>query len=336
MIKQFSFLGLLIGCFVFSLTSCHTKSKPKIGFLLPNLVSDRYQKEKECFTKKIEELGGEAIVKSADYNDQLQIQQAQELIEQDVAVLVVNSINLNTAAAIVRAAHDHDIKVIAYDRLISNCDLDYLLTFDNEKVGTLMADYVTKLKPEGSYILLGGDKADKNAIWVKKGQMQGVASSVASGKIKIVYDTYIEDWSGDNARICMKKYLDLSESTPDVVLSSFDGMSTSIIELLKEYDLAGKVLITGQDAELAACRNIVKGFQVMTVYKSVRNLANKAAELSMKLARNENISEETKKINNGAIDVPAILLEPVVVDKNNLKTTVIADGFHKEEDIYAE
>jgi len=171
--RQFCVLGLIIGCFIFSLTSCLHNVKPKIGFLLPNLVSDRYLKEKEYFTKKIGELGGEAIIKSADYNDQLQIQQAQELISQGAKVLVVNSINLNSAAAIVRDAHDHNVKVIAYDRLISNCDLDYLLTFDNEKVGKLMTDYVTKLKPDGNYILLGGDKADKNAVWVKEGQMEG-------------------------------------------------------------------------------------------------------------------------------------------------------------------
>ncbi len=156
---------------ILALVSCQKQQRVKIGFLLPNMVSGRYQKEKVYFTEKIQALGGEALVISADYDDQLQIKQAKELLEQGAKVLVVNPLNLNTAAAIIRSAHERNVPVIAYDRLIRNCDLDYFLTFDNEKVGKLMADYVTKIKPEGKYILLGGDKADQNAEWVKKGQL---------------------------------------------------------------------------------------------------------------------------------------------------------------------
>jgi D-xylose transport system substrate-binding protein len=330
LLKHFCFAG-----FVFLIISCQNQEKVKVGFLFPNMVSGRYIKEKQYFTDKIQQLGGEVSIASADYNDQLQIQQAKDFIDKGIKVLVVNAINLNTAAAIVRYAHENHAKVIAYDRLIKNCDLDYYLTFDNEKVGWLMADYVTKIKPTGKYILLGGDKADQNAVWVKNGQKNELSPFINSGSIQVVYDVYVEDWSGDNAREEIKRYLDLSNNTiPDVILSSYDGMSTAVIDLLKEYNLAGQVLITGQDAELEACRNIVKGYQTMTIYKSVKQLANKAAELSMKLARNEKITDVKKTINNGQTEVPTILLEPVVVDKSNLKTTVIADGFQSESDIY--
>jgi D-xylose ABC transporter substrate-binding protein len=298
------------------------------------MVSGRYLKEKVYFSNKIQELGGEALIASADYNDQTQILQAKELIDQGAKVLIVNSINLNTAAAIVRYAHDNGVKVIAYDRLIRNCDLDYFLTFDNEKVGKLMADYITKLKPEGNYILLGGDKGDQNAVWVKNGQKQALTSFLNAGKIKIVYDNYVEDWSGDNARADIKKYLDLSNQVPDAILSAYDGMSSGVIDLLKEYKLGGKILITGQDAELEACRNIVNGYQAMTVYKSVKLLAEKAAEISMKLVKNENFKDASQKTNNGQIDVPTIFLNPVVVDKDNLRSTVIADGFQSEKEVY--
>lgn len=319
---------------IFFMVSCQQQKKVKIGFLFPNMVSGRYIKEKEYFIKKVNDLGGEALIASADYNDQVQIQQAKELIDQGAKVLVVNSINLNTAAAIVRNSHDKGVKVIGYDRLISNCDLDYFLTFDNEKVGKLMADYVTKIKPEGNYILLGGDKGDQNAVWVKGGQREALSSFINDGKIKIVYDIFVEDWSGDNARNEIKKYLDLSNHAPDAILSSYDGMSTGVINLLKDYNMAGQVLITGQDAEIDACRNIVKGYQIMTVYKSVRLLAEKAAEVSIKLSKGERITDANKKVNNGQKDVNSIFLDPVVVDKNNMKTTVIADGFQNEKDIY--
>jgi D-xylose transport system substrate-binding protein len=299
------------------------------------MATDRFKKEKVYFTQKLEELGGEAMVMSAEYDDKVQISQAKELIDKGAKVLIVNCLNLNTAAAIIRDAHDNNVKVIAYDRLIRNCDLDYYLTFDNEKVGKLMADYITKIKPEGNYIILGGDKGDQNAVWVKKGQLDALATFVNAKKINIVYNNFVEDWSGENAQNEIRKYLDLSRNIPDVVLSSYDGMSTGVIDLFKEYKIApGRVLVTGQDAELAACRNIVEGYQTMTIYKSVKTLAYKAAEIAMKISRHEKIQEATGRISNGQKDVPTILLEPVTVDINNLKTTVIADGFHTESEIY--
>ena len=327
--KLFIFFAFVIICI-----SCKNSSV-KVGFLFPNMVNERYLKEKQIFISKINELGGEAIAASADNNDQLQIQQANELISKGVKVLILNSINLNTAAAIVRNARSHGVKVIAYDRLIKNCDLDFFLSFDNEKVGKLMAEYVIKIKPSGKYMLLGGDKADQNAIWVKEGQKSALATYINSGNIKIINDCYVEDWLGENARFEVKRFIDLSGSVPDVILSSYDGMSTQVIDLLKEHNLAGQVLITGQDAELPACRNIVKDYQVMTVYKPIKRLATSAAELAMKLAKNEKVTEINKAINNGQVDVPTVLLDPIVVDKNNLKSTVIADGYQSEKEVYS-
>ena len=322
-----------IGLTLVLLSSCRN-DEIKLGFLLPNMVSARYQKEKEAFIQKAQELGCTAIVTSADYDDKLQISQASELIGQGVKVLVVNPINGNTAAAIVRLAHEHNVQVIAYDRLIKNCKLDYFLSFDNEKVGRLMAEYVLKIKPEGKYILLGGDKADQNAVWVKKGQTDALTANISAGKIKVVYNIFVEDWSGENAKFEMKTFLNLSTEKPDVILSSYDGMTTATIELLKDYGLQGNVLTTGQDAELDACRNVVKGFQAMTIYKPVKNLAIKAAELAKLIATSQKITDATAKINNGEKDVPSVLLEPIVVDKSNIKTTIIADGFHSEKEIF--
>src|ERR1035437_9189677 len=327
--------SILFCIIILLLLSCGKQDKVKIGFLFPNMVSDRYQKEKVYFSQRLQELGGEALVKDANYDDKVQINQAKELINSGAKVLVVNCLNLNTEAAIIRDAHDKNVKVIAYDRLIRNCDLDYYLSFDNEKVGNLMVDYVTKIRPNGNYVLLCGDKGDQNAVFVKKGQLDALTSSLSAKKINISYNVFVEDWSGDNARIAMKKFLDLSGEIPDVVLSSYDGMSTGVINLFKEYNIQpGQVLMTGQDAELAACRNIVQGYQTMTIYKSVKTLAYKPAEIAIKISNNEKIAEATSKVWNGQVDVPAILLDPATVDINSLKTTVIADGFHTESEIY--
>jgi D-xylose transport system substrate-binding protein len=327
----FVFASLMLISVIFS---CKEEGKIKIGFLEPQLKTDRYIKETEYFTKKIEALGGECISASADEDDQLQIRQAKEMISKGVKVLVICAVNQNTAPEIVRVAHKAKIKVIAYDRLIRNCDLDYYITFDSEKVGELMANYVTKIKSEGNYILLGGDKADLNASLVKAGQLKVISPLINAGKIKIIYNTFIESWSGDNAKGEMKKFLDLSQEKPDVILASNDGMANGVIDLLKEYKLQGKILITGQDALLPSCRNIVNGYQTMTVYKSVKTLANQAAEISIKICRKEVVSDFNTTVSNGKKEVPALLLEPIVVDKNNIKAVVIGDGFLSEKDIY--
>ncbi len=325
---------LVILFYALFMNSCNNSSKVKIGYLIPNTQGERYKKEQGYFQDKIVELGGEALSLSAEYDDKLQIKQADDLIEQGIKVLVINCVNQVTAAAIVRNAHEKNVKVIAYDRMISNCDLDYYLSFDNEEVGKQMAEYAVKLKPEGNYILLGGDKADMNAVLVKNGQLAVLEPIIKSGKIKIIYNIFVEDWSGENAQHEIKKFLELSAELPDVILSSYDGMTTGAIEVLKSFNLDGKVIITGQDAELSACQNIVQGRQTMTIYKPIRKLAITAAELSMKLAKGQKISEAVASISNGMKKVDAILLNPIVVDKSNLKTTVVADGLLKESDLY--
>ncbi len=314
--------------------SCNQLKKPKVGFLVPNLIHDRFLKEETYVSERINELGGEVLMESANNDDKLQIQQAKELIEKGVKVLIVNSVNLYTSAEIVRRAHKKHIKVIAYDRLICNSDLDYYLSFDNVKVGLLIADYAINKVPVGKYLIFGGDKTDLNAGFVKDGELKELEHLTGSGKIFINFDIFVEEWSGSNAGYELKRYLNLSGEQPDVILSAFDGMSTGIIETLKESGMEGKVLVTGQDAELAACQNIVKGYQTMTVYKPLKKLAYEAAELSIKLIQNKNITEATSKVFNGNKDVPSILLEPITVDKYNLKSTVIADGFLSESDVY--
>jgi D-xylose transport system substrate-binding protein len=117
-------------------------------------------------------------------------------------------------------------------------------------------------------------------------------------------------------------------------LVSNDGTAGGAIQALAEQKLAGKVVVSGQDADLAACQRIVEGTQTMTVYKPIQKLATKAAELAIALAKKEPLAEKTSMVNNGKKDVPSILLEPIQVDKANLDSTVIADGFQKKEDVY--
>lgn len=313
--------------------SCSENKSVKIGFILPNMIDLRFPKERDFFISKVKELGGEAIVMDANNNDALQIQQARDLIRDGAQILVIACVNKNTAAQIVRIAHEKNIKVIAYERIISNCNLDYFISFDNVKVGELMANYALQKKSTGNYFLLCGDKSDQNAIWVRQGYLNVLTPAVNAGKIKIVYQTYVEDWAPENAEYEMDRYVGLASSAPDVILSSYDGMSSGAIRALERNNVISFPLITGQNAELEACRNIVKGKQTITIYKALKPEAETAATLAMQIARHEKVSTN-QTVNNGMVDVPSILLNPVLVDADNMKDVIVKDNFQKEEDIY--
>lgn len=327
-----SFLTIVCSV-ILLLNSCSLGNSVKIGFLLPTLSQDRFPKERDYFTAKVKSLGGEVLFANAEFNDELQIQQADELMNQGAKILVLCAVNKVKGAIIVRNAHKRNVKVIAYERIISNCDLDYFVSFDNVKVGELMAKYAVNQKPQGSYVLLGGDKSDQNAIWVKQGQLNVLEPYVREGKIKITYNTYVEDWSPDNARFELKKYLNLGGETPDAVLASYDGMSRECISVFQENN--SKIpIITGQNGELQACHNIVNGKQSMTVYKPLKLEAETAADLAIKCLKGEKANLGGQTVNNGLVEVPSLLITPISVDASNMKSTIIADGFFKESEVY--
>ncbi|MEN8119221.1 MAG: substrate-binding domain-containing protein [Bacteroidota bacterium] len=328
-------IKIIISILVFAnLISCtEQKTNLTIGFLVDSFETARWQKDKKYFIEKVKEMGGKVIVKSANGDEALQYSQAMELIEQGVKVLVVVATNANTAAAIVRDAHKKNVKVIAYARIIKNCDLDYFITFNVEKIGELQADYVLNLVPKGNYVLINGDKSDVNAIIEHNGVMNSLKPEIDNENIKLIYDGYIEAWSPKDAEFTMNKVIKLCDEKIDAVIVGNDGMAGGVYSALANQGLSGEVLITGLDAEAIACKRILNGDQAMTVYMSIKELAYANAELAIQLVKNQKITEELSFINNGRIDVPSIILEPQIVDKSNIESTVIAEEFLTMEEI---
>ena len=249
-------------------------------------------------------------------------------------VLVIFAVNGATAAQIVREANKRKVKIIAYESLISNCELDYFITADNEKGGELMTKYTLKLAPKGNYVLIGGDRADKNAILIKTGQHTVIDPYVKNGNIKILYDVY-SDWSAEEGYFETRRFLNFSSIVPDAILASNDGLATGVVVALKNFGLEGKIPVTGLDGELAAFQRIVAGTQSVTIFKSFKKQAYRAAELAFELANGKKPENITTEVFNGKINVPTILFEPVVVDKNNLKEVIIKDGVFTEQQIYS-
>lgn len=308
--------------------------KIKIGFSMDTLKEERWQRDRDLVVKRAGELGAEVLVQAANGNDALQNSQAENLLTQGVDVLLVAPHNGKTAAVIVESAHKLGVPVIAYDRLINDADVDLYISFDNERVGELQAEALLKVKPKGRYVLIGGAPTDNNALLFRKGQMKVLQPLIDKGDVQIVVDQWAKDWLALEALKIMENALTRSGNQVDAVVASNDGTAGGAIQALTEQKLAGQVAVSGQDAELSACQRIVAGTQTMTVYKPITELAQRAAQLAVALARKQPLGEPTRGVPNGKRDVPSILLEPVVVTRDNMLATIVADGYQKFEDVY--
>ena len=314
-------------------TTQNKSGKIRIGFSMDTLKEERWQKDRDIFVKRAEELGAEVLVQAADGKDETQVKQAESLLTQGIDVLVVIPHNAEVCATIVEAAKRQNVPVISYDRLIKNSDVDLYVSFDNEKVGSMQAQYLVERAPKGNYFLIGGAPTDNNAQMFRRGQMKVLQPLIDKGDIKVVADQWARDWLAEEALKHTENALTMNKDDVVAVVASNDGTAGGVVQALNTKKLSGKVLVSGQDADLAALQRIVEGTQSMTVYKPVTILANKAAEAAVALAKKEKVETATK-VNNGKIDVPSILLEPISVDKSNLDATVIKDGFHKREEVY--
>ncbi|MET0623322.1 MAG: D-xylose ABC transporter substrate-binding protein [Pyrinomonadaceae bacterium] len=309
------------------------KGTIRIGLSMDTLKEERWQRDRDLFMARARELGAEVLVQSANGDDRVQVQQADNLLTQGVDVLVVIPHNGEIAATIVESAKARNVPVISYDRLIRSSEPALYISFDNEKVGELQARYLLERAPKGNYVLVGGAPTDNNALLFRKGQMNVLKPAVDGGDVKIVSDQWAKDWLASEALRITEDALTKSGNQVTAVVASNDATAGGAISALEVQKLAGKVLVSGQDADLAALQRIVAGTQSMTVYKPVHLLARRAAEAAVSLARGEKVPT-TSAINNGRVDVPSILLEPVVVDKNNIVETVVKDDYQKLEAVY--
>ena len=321
----------LLPLLLLSTSSFQPNEKEKIGFLVHDLVSERWKKDMDFFANKIEELGYVPVTKNAFGDPHTQVKQGKAMIDDGVKVIAVVPEDGKVLAELVQYAGEKGAKIIAYDRMILNCNLDYYISFNSVKVGEMMAEYAISKKPRGKYAIINGPSSDNNAILVRQGLMNKLKPHIESGAIEIVLDKEAEAWYALNALFIMDGFLSDYTGELDVVLAASDGLSMGVIDALGNAERKG-VVVTGQDASLEACKQIVLGNQTMTIYKSIRKIANEAAELAVKIAKGESVTAGST-VNNGQKEVPSILFDPVVVDKSNLHKTVIADGHIKESDL---
>jgi len=302
-----------------------------IGVLLDDLKLERWQRDSKLLQAHAHERGAKITVKDDEGSDSLQLQQASQLLDSGVNVLIVVPHDAEKAAAIAQAAERKHVPVISYDRLIKNAAVSLYISFDNLQVGKLQASSLLALA-SGKYFLLEGSPSDNNAHQIEKGHRLALKSAEGAHQVTIADQMWCKDWGHQDAYEATVAALKKSNNKLAAIVAANDDTAAGAIQALTEHKLAGKVAVSGQDADLAAIVRIVRGTQAMTVYKPLGPLSKRAIDAAITLAHGGKL-EATENFQNGSLTVRAILLQPMAVDQHNLGATVISDGFHSADEI---
>lgn len=308
------------------------KRKIKIGFSLGTLKEERWVKDRDILMAKAREMDAEIIVQNANNDDKDQLKQVKYLLEQGIDVLIIVPNDYYKSADAVDLAKRQGIPVISYDRLVLNVNMDLYITFDNVKVGQLMASSLLEKVKTGNLLIINGAKNDNNTTMIKEGYDKILKPYVSDGKINIVGEEWAANWLKEYAFSVVDRVVQ-KDTKIDAIIAGNDSLAEGAIEALSEHRLIDKVIVIGQDADLGACQRIVEGTQFMTIYKPIEKLAEVAVEMAIKLVEKKPLNT-IKTIYNGKYNVPYYVLDPIAVKKDNIDSTIIRDGFHLKDDVY--
>ncbi len=301
---------------------------------MDTLKEERWQRDKDAFEARCKALNVDCVVSVADNKADKQANDVDNLLTQGVDVLVIAPHDATQAASMVDKAKAQNVAVISYDRLINSDKIDAYISHQVPIIGKKIAEYSLQKVPKGNYVMVYGASTDNNAVIMKKAELEVLQAAIAKKDINVVADNFITDWRPDEALKMAENALTQNNDNIQAFVVSNDGMAGGVIQALENKKLAGKVIVTGQDAALDALQRIAEGKQTMTVYKPIIPLANAAVDAAVKLAKKEKL--DTKPFMNDVIkkEIPSILLEVMSVDKANLMDTVIKDGFAKYDEVY--
>lgn len=335
-IRRIILLGMTC---IIMLTGCHTNeapvetrpasSGPRIGLSFDSLVIERWQRDRDTFVSRFNELGGEVYVQNANGDANRQIEQINYFIDEKMDAIVIICADNGKLTNSVKQAKAAGIPVIAYDRLILNADVDLFISFNNEQVGALMAKSLVENVPENGKILaIFGSPVDGNVVEAEQGFWQVIEKS----SLQVIDKQYAPMWKEETGFQVVSDNLQKGISF-DGIFCGNDGIASQAVKALSEYRKAGDIWVVGQDAELIACQRIVEGTQGMTVYKAVVQEAKIAAEAAYALIQGTQ-PETTKTAFDGTYRVPYIELEPIAVTSKNMEEVIIGDNYHLKEEIY--
>src|SRR4051794_22146357 len=313
-----------------------TSKAATIGLLLPETKTARYEAhDKPVFQNKVKELcpSCKQLYQNASQDAQKQLTQAEAMLASGVDVLVLDAVDVGSVGPIIKEAAQRKVPVIAYDRLISDQKISYYVSFDNVRQGRIQAKtLVDKVGQSKPIVMINGAPTDPSAGDYKKGAHQVFDKGA---DVKKEFDT--PDWSPDKAQREMEQAITaLGKDGFSGVYSANDGMASGAIAAMKGAGIDPKTRpTTGGDGELAAIQRIVAGEQYSTIYLTINKQAEASAELAVALAQHKPppAGLVNAKTDNGALQVPSVLLTPVAVTKGNIGDTVVKDGFYKPSEI---
>ena len=305
--------------------------KIQIGMSFDSFVIERWQRDRDVFVSVAKELGAEVNVQNANGDIEEQKKQIDYFIKKGMDVIVIICIDSDALRESVKKAKAEGIRIVAYDRLIKDADIDLYISFDNVMVGRMMGEGLIDAGVSGGRVLmLGGSPTDSNVPLVE----EGFREVMRKHGVTIADSMHAEGW---RAELAAAYLYDHSAELADIdaIMCGNDDLATQAVRALAENRMAGDIPVVGQDADLAACQRIVEGTQVMTVYKPVERLATRAAQASVALAGGQPLEgEDVTMLKNGSYEIPYIGLEPVSVDRDNIDEVIIGSGFHLKEDVY--
>ncbi len=330
------FLSVLALAAAFSLQSLTAHAwgggtGPKIGFILSTMQEERYQRDKAVFEETVKKLGGQVVFASCNNSEQTQAAEVDNLLSQGVKVLVIQPVNGDTATAFVKQAKLDGVAIVDYDRLIKNVPIDAYITEDSFKVGQLQAEAAVKFTGgKGNYVLLMGQAGHS----VAEARTAGVMSVLKKHPlVNVVVKQYHNGWSPNLAMQTTENALTQHKNNIHAVLANNSGMAHGAVQALEEQKLTGKVFVAGADADLASIRDIVSGKQQFEVFISINDMARRAAEVAMALAKKEEFKFDSL-VENGAGKVKTINGPVYPVDKGQIEARIINTGFHKREAVF--
>lgn len=324
-----------------------------VGVSMPTKSSQRWIDDGNNMVKTLTQLGYTSNLQYAEDVIENQVSQIENMLTKGVKILVIAPIDGSALTDVIKKANEQGIKVISYDRLITNTPhIDYYATFDNFKVGVLEGEYIIeklglKTNPGPFTIeLFGGSPDDNNAYFFYDGALSVLKPYIEAGKLVVRSGQAGMDkvatlrWDGSLAQARMDNLLGTfyTDGQLDAVLSPYDGISLGVVSSLKSMGFGqnGKrmPIITGQDAQIAAIKSIIAGEQTQTILKDTSKLAEVAGKMVDALIKGKEAPvNDTKTYNNGVKVVPSYLLEPISVDATNWKQALIDSGYYTEEQI---
>ncbi len=325
---------IVVAIIAVSCSNGPTDKRIKIGFSMATVQEERWQRDRDAFEAQCKKLNVDCVVTVADNSPDRQTNDVDNLLTQKVDVLVIAPQDATQAVSMVEKAKAQGVPVISYDRLINSDKIDLYISHQVPVIGRKIAQYALDHVPKGNYVMIYGSDTDNNAKIMEKEQLAVLKPAVDKGDIKIVASQFIKDWKPVLAQNFAENALTQNGDNIQAFVVSNDGMASGVVAAMHIRGLDGKILVTGQDAQIDALQRIAQGTQTMTVYKPIIPLANAAVDAAVKLAKKEKL--ETKPFMNDVIgkEIPAILLEVMTVDKSNLMETVIKDGYAKYDDVF--